>query len=356
MHTDPDRTTPPETTTTEAGSGVAGRLSTGKKLLFALVITVLLLAGAEAVCRLAGLGREEPVAHYISDWHNSPDGRTFWVVRAKGYNRDGMRDREHAVDKPPGTHRIVCLGDSVTVGYKLPRSGSYPFMLEAFLTQIGLPVEVFNIASLGWSTRQEATAYREIARRYHPDHVFLGFCLNDVPEMHNNLTTPPPPTVSFLMRHSALLRWAVSAESRQVHSVEELFHRPDSPAVQNGWKHVLSELEFLRRETQKDDCDLSVVIFPFRFQLEGNAPPSIAQRTLFNFCRSREIPCLDLLPALRKVGPAAFLDESHLSRAGARVVAEELIRWGRSGCVMCGYDLRDIRTDKCPRCGYPSSP
>lgn len=327
------------------------RLSASKKALFTFGTTILLIALPEAFCRLVGLGKLQPVAPHVSDWHRTLDGRSFWVLRGSGRNSDGLRDREHAVDKPPGVFRIVFLGDSVTEGFGPQDSRVYSRHFEALLRQAGLPVEVFNIAVAGWSTLQEATAYRVIARKYRPDQVFLEFCLNDVAEMHNNLAQPPPVAVGMLLRHSALFRWLVNAEGRQVRSVRELFDHPEAAAVRSGWRRVFDELLVLQRETRADGCDLSVVVFPFRFQLDPGAPPPIAQRTLFEFCRSHDIPCLDLLPALEKVGSDAFVDESHLSTVGAEAVAQELVRWGRSGCILCGYDLTGIKSDRCPRCG-----
>ena len=48
-----------------------------------------------------------------------------------------------------------------------------------------------NVGLWGWSTRQERLAYERIARRYRPDQVLLGVCLNDIPELQNNLARPP---------------------------------------------------------------------------------------------------------------------------------------------------------------------
>ena len=326
-------------------------LSLRKKLAFALFSLVLLVSAAEGLCRLVGLGTYEPAAQHISDWHNTPDGRTFWVFRGPGFNSDGIRDRQHDVQKPPGVHRIVCLGDSVTAGHGVRRSGTYAFLLESFLRQLGLKVEVFNIAASGWSTRQEAAAYQVIARRYDPDHVFLGFCLNDVAEMHNNLTQRPSWIFSAVVRRSAFVRWVIDAEGRQVTNVEDLLQPTPSPAVRSGWAKVLAEIDALRAATKRDGCDLSVIIFPFRFQLEPGAAPPIPQRFLFQECQKRGIPCMDLLPALRALGSGAFLDESHLSPAGAALVAREMIRWGRTGCMMCGFDLEAVTAETCPHCG-----
>jgi len=73
---------------------------------------------------------------------------------------------------------------------------------------------------------------------------------------------------------------------------------------------------------------------------------------LFSFCRRQGIPCLDLLPALRRLGTRAFIDEDHLSAQGAKLVAEEVIRWGRTGCMMCGYDLIGVEAAQCPKCDH----
>jgi lysophospholipase L1-like esterase len=355
---DDDRPDQPPAGADDASTALRAPLSRGKKLLFSLSILLMLLIGAEAVCRLLGLGRAEEVAHYVSEWHNTPDGRTFWVVRGEGYNREGMRDRDHEVAKPPNTFRIICLGDSVTLGHGVKRSESYPFLLEAFFEQLGLPLrfEVLTMAASGWSTLQEATAYRELARKYAPDQVFLGLCFNDVAEMQNNLTRPPPGIVSLAMRHSALARWTVNARGREVHSVRELFHDPEPPAVAAGWERVFAQLLVLRDDVAADGAALSVVIFPFRFQLEPGAPPPVAQAKVAAFCRRHEIPCFDMLDVLRAAGPGAMIDESHLSPEGSRLVAEALIRWGQTGCMMCGLDLVGLPpgSTACPRCDWPT--
>lgn len=315
-----------------------------------LVIAVLV---GEVVCRLAGWGARQEVAQYISEWHDTPDGRTYWVVRGPGYNSDGMRDREHTLEKPPGAYRIICLGDSVTVGHGVKASENYPSVLEAFLKQLQTPAEVFNIAAPGWATHQQVAAYRLVARKYQPDQVFLGFCLNDVAEMQNNMLTPPSALISFLAQRSALIRTVVRPEARQVHRVEELMTENESSAVQAGWQLVFHDLLTLRDETALDQVNFSVLIFPFRFQVLPDAPKPLAQKRLQDFCFANNIPCMDLLPALARIGPDAFLDDSHLSPLGARTVAEQIIRWAVAGCARCGLDLTGIESSNCPHCGLP---
>ncbi len=321
-----------------------------RKFLFALIMIFGTLALTEGLCRLLGFGAPPAIDAAISDWHETPDGSTFWVARGPEFNRDGLRDRDHDITAADGVQRIVCLGDSVTLGFKVARNQTYSFLLEEFMRQLDLPVEVFNVAQSGWSTRQELEAYRRIIRPYRPHHIFVGFCLNDVAEMNNNLLERPSWTTRQVLRHSAFAQAIIGAERQQVRRVEELFQDPPAPAVLDGWQSVFADLLTLRDEAADDGCAVSLLIFPFRFQLNADAPPPIAQKLMFEFCLRNAIPSLDLLPALAKAGTEAFVDDSHLSAVGARVVAEEIIRWGRTGCMMCGHDLAEFAGETCPKC------
>src|SRR5262249_21637739 len=138
------------------------------------------------------------------------------------YNRDGLRDREHSVEKPPGVRRVGCLGDSVTPRYGIRPQEARPPGLQGLPAARGPRGGGLNAALGGWSTRQELIAYRRLARKYRPDQVLLGVCLNDIPEMENNLARPPR-LVQSLYRRSALVRTVVGAERREIGSVEELF-------------------------------------------------------------------------------------------------------------------------------------
>ncbi|MGB0715493.1 MAG: SGNH/GDSL hydrolase family protein [Phycisphaerae bacterium] len=329
------------------------QLTRSKKLLFSAIILAILLVLPEMACRILGIGKSQAAPAYFADWRQSPDGEPFWVLKGEGHNAEGMRDRDHALIKEEGVNRIACIGDSVTIGHGLRRQEIYPVLLESFMQQIGLQAEVLNIATPGWSTRQELLAYRRIARKYRPDHVFLGFCLNDVAEMQNNLQSPPPAWQSWLMRHSAFMRALVDPEGRQVRNAQELFQEPMPETVANGWKLVFDDLLRLRDAVQADDAAFSVIVFPFRFQLSEGAPKPIAQQTLVKFCRKHGIPCLDLLEVLTPLGESALIDESHLSFEGSKLVATALINWGKVGCMMCGLNLSDLEGDACPRCDHP---
>lgn len=301
-----------------------------QNLLLSLATTVLVLGGAEVVCRAVERPPPQAVADELAaDWTNW-DGEFFtargWAP-ARDYNSDGLRDRQHAMAKLPGTRRLMCLGDSTTYGFHLRPEQAYPQVLQTLLEARGSGVEVFNVALPGWSARQELIAYRRICRRYDPDFVLVGICLNDVPDMQNNLSRPPR-AIAWLHHRSALVRWAVNAEGRQIRSIEELFDPQPSWRTRAGYERLTADLRSLRTETAAERVRLAVVVLPVRSQLVAGAPPPRPQETIVSFCRAEGIPVLDLLPALRQAGWPAFIDVDHLSALGTRVVAEQVLASG----------------------------
>jgi lysophospholipase L1-like esterase len=297
------------------------------KLLLSIAALSIFLGGLEVLCRVLGLGERTPVAHYLANWEGQWRGDFYVLRNREDINRDGLRDREHPVENPEQLHRIAFLGDSVTFGWRLAPAQSYPAMTERMLEKRSERVEVFNVALPGWSTRQQRIAYRRIARKYRPDHVLLGLCLNDVPEMLNNLSRPPV-TVAFAYRNSNLLRVLLRAREREIGRVEELFFFPDSERVRRGWELTLEEILALASEVREDGARFTLLILPFRLQVDAGAPNPVPQQLVERFSRKSGIPYLDLLPALRTLGRGGFIDYDHLSPRGAHLVARTLVASG----------------------------
>ena len=301
-----------------------------------VVTTLLSLAVLEGASRLVERSRppKRRVAEYIWDWdHMMPGG--FYVMKsdAAGWppwepiNADGLRDRTRTHEKPEGYRRIAILGDSVTLGADIREDEAFPQRLEARFRGEGRRVEVMNVSLWGWSTRQERYAWERIARSYHPDQAVLAVCLNDIPELFNNLSRPPQ-WLAALHERSALVRLVVNAEGREIDSVERLFSEPDTRRVREAMGRFFDEVRALRREVEADGARFALVVFPFRFQVEPGAPAPVVQQRIASFCASEGVRCLDLLPVLAGIGPAAFQDYDHLSPSGAAYVADTLYASG----------------------------
>ena len=317
------------------GSGALRHGALPTNLLLSAAVSALFLGLLEGGARL--VEKRSPGAHvaaYIWNWEEMWEG-DFYRIRSEvngwppweEFNADGLRDRTHAEEKPSGTMRLIFLGDSVTAGAQIEEEEAFPQALQARLDEDGRPVEVFNVALRGWSTRQERIAYERIARKYRPDEVVLAVCLNDIPELQDNLTRPPR-LVSALFRRSALVRLVINAQGREIQSVEQLFVEPDSKSVKEGMARFFDEVRALRSEVRADAGSLSLLVFPFRFQVLPHAPRPVVQERISAFCAAEGLACLDLLPAIRGIGQAAFVDYDHLSAQGSRLVAATLAESG----------------------------
>jgi HEAT repeat protein/lysophospholipase L1-like esterase len=295
----------------------------------ATAFAALLLEGGARLLEKKRPPRPE-VADYIWDWDDKMPGG-FYVMKSDGvgwppweeFNGDGLRDRTRSREKPEGWTRIVFLGDSVTLGAELAPREAYPQLLEARYAAEGRRAEVMSVALMGWSTRQERIAWQRIARHYRPDQAVLAVCLNDIPELFNNLARPPR-WLMWLHHRVALVRLLVNAEGREIDSVERLFSDAEAARVRDALTRFFDEVRALRREVEADGAAFALVVFPFRFQVEPNAPPALVQERIAVFCRAEGLRCLDLLPTIARAGPGAFLDYDHLSPSGAQLVADTL--------------------------------
>ena len=134
-------------------------------------------------------------------------------------NSRGWRDAEHALAKPPGTLRIVALGDSITFGQAVDYGQRFTEVIEEKLDG----VEVINLAVTGHGTDQELRIFEEEGRLYAPDlvllNVFVGNDLEDIrhekrfgwPKPYFQLEdgglelVPPTPSLEIRLRTSSYL-------------------------------------------------------------------------------------------------------------------------------------------------------
>ncbi|MBV8856528.1 MAG: SGNH/GDSL hydrolase family protein [Acidobacteria bacterium] len=98
-------------------------------------------------------------------------------------NSDGLRDREHAKEKPTNTLRIAVVGDSYAEAFQVEREQAFWSVLEAGLHAClaleGREVEVINFGVSGYGTAQELLTLREKVWGYSPDVVLLAVTTNN---------------------------------------------------------------------------------------------------------------------------------------------------------------------------------
>lgn len=124
-------------------------------------------------------------------WYR-PDPELGWALRAgvegrfdrEGHayvriNSAGLRDREHALDKPANVYRVAVLGDSYAEAMQVERKDAFWARLEDELERCafrpGKRIEVINFGVSGFGTAQEYAMLETAAMRYAPDLVLLQF-------------------------------------------------------------------------------------------------------------------------------------------------------------------------------------
>jgi lysophospholipase L1-like esterase len=113
----------------------------------------------------------------VEGWYRK-EGESFVRI-----NSDGLRDREHAKEKPPGTLRIAIIGDSYAEALQVGQDKAFWSVMRQRLqgcpALAGRRVEVINFGVSGYGTAQELLTLREKVWAYSPDVVLLAFTTNN---------------------------------------------------------------------------------------------------------------------------------------------------------------------------------
>ncbi len=151
--------------------------TTLKNFILTLAAFLSLLLILEILCRSAGYHSVDLAFQPL--WHSNDFGWSLkpdyahrwqeleWSVPYRT-NRMGFRDQEHALAKPPGTFRILILGDSFAEGYGVREEERWSSLLRADLPG---PVEVINLGVRGYDVPQEYRQFLLIGRHFRPDLV-----------------------------------------------------------------------------------------------------------------------------------------------------------------------------------------
>jgi hypothetical protein len=161
-------------------------------------------------------------------------------------NSLGFRDdREYDLAKPPGTFRIIVLGDSVTFGHGTLYETSYPFLLEQRLKawKPSTNWQVWNLGVPGYNTGQELAYLEEVGPRYQPDLVIVGFYPND---LQNNDVDDTPSRMRRLA--SAMQR------TMQRHFYSYEFYK--RAALTLRWRLMTRDADRLRLEQLSNEAAL----------------------------------------------------------------------------------------------------
>ncbi len=343
-------------------------LSIRKKIIFAAISIVVLWAVCEAGLRLAGIAvfPTTPYADssYEVEWELKPNFDGTWVGVSIKTNSLGFRDEEIPPDKQPDEFRILCLGDSVTLGYKLEEPQTYVAQLEALLNQQYRPrgFQVINAGVDGYSTFQEFYLLKQKGLALEPDLIIVCFVLNDVTEQFRTMASLGGAghyagagkksltrcmlrvlnksalyTTAKLvymklegMRRARLQRlgkWRYRSLD-DIYNVAELFKSPLRPEIETAWEFTKAQVLRLSELARENSIPVLVFVPPYAGQVEKRGIGMEPQRVLARFCLRHKIPFYDLSPGFLATSDPErlFLDGSHYNAEGSRLIADMLFQ------------------------------
>ncbi|HKQ60820.1 MAG TPA: SGNH/GDSL hydrolase family protein [Candidatus Polarisedimenticolaceae bacterium] len=346
----------------------------------ALSIALLL---AEAGTRLftdiqPPISRRHPVVgrtyrpHYVGVRHVSESGHE---VRLR-FDRDGFRGPDRPYERPAGVRRLALIGDSIVAAIGCQEEDTAAAVLERLLraSQPEVRWEVLNFGVSGSSTGQELVLWRELASRYHPDLVVVGyFAGNDFADNSRRLTQSPRiyfrlddagrleqlPLATVRKRASAwldehsrlyvlqkyakdLLKQRTFDALRPLESGAQIFRVDDGGELAGDWALNLKLIEEFRDDVERRGTPFALALFPCGAQVDpevwkrlleraGALAPALdaehPERRIAAFCAEHGIPLIPMLEEFRRAPretPLFFQGDGHFSEAGNRLAAEAI--------------------------------
>lgn len=276
-------------------------------------------------------------------------------------NDRGFRGPSFEVEREEGVRRIVCLGDSFTLGWGVPGVAAWPQQLQRHYDEAEGPgaVEVINLGLPDYCTVNELRLYREIARKLEPDLVVLGYVENDLmPETLGPVSKfakfeyviGSSATVGALRTHmfkqAGVYQYGDTTinhrKRRRYRANRRLIQeRPEDPISSGYWRLSMLALEQLAAESHADGAELLVAVFPRRAQVQqlrmhftGKEPLSeteLRDRTRYQARIRTSVTrsgarFLDLLPAYARSKFPVYhsIDDFHPSVMGQKIAADEV--------------------------------
>lgn len=309
------------------------------------------------------------------EWMWNDDGKAEFRINSLGFRGDELR-----LPKPSGVFRILFLGDSITIGGRLPHEQIFVERIaQALKAETGARYEVANGGVGDIGLNEEEGILKTTGIRIQPDLVVLGWYLNDA--------RPPVGFPEEIIYRNPLVRWLHGQTllrksyllgllydrlrrfllGRQLDLMDAANRRFQWLDAYNSNKWVdsepaFSELVRLARYDWGDAWDseslkkmfdrmrgmrdvaaghgarFAVIALPEHAQVYARVSSDLAdkpQRELAALCREAGIPFLDLLPVLRaRLREPLFYDNCHYTPHGNAVVAQAALDFlKRSGVL-----------------------
>lgn len=316
-----------------------------KNCALAVASLALFVALLEVVLRFCGFGNVEI---YAADpklyWKLKPNQNCFTKIDHKPVriNSLGTRGPEFDPVKPPGTLRILSLGDSRTFGWGLAETEAYSGLLEQYLRdELGQKrrIEVINAGVNAWSFSQMLVYFKDIALTYSPDVVILGeanlwtqFSEKNSPEFVKQFMNRV--RLKNLLRRFALYHYVVEVKLKAVYERYRTKFIPVDPKQDALFKEQQQSdphevfrvaIESLCQLAQTNRVKPVLLSLPTLDELEKPEKAAIS-RIKQQISERLKVPLVNLAPDLAGPGKTLYLegDPVHLNAEGNQIIARKL--------------------------------
>ncbi|MGI9067791.1 MAG: SGNH/GDSL hydrolase family protein [Pyrinomonadaceae bacterium] len=271
----------------------------------------------------------------------------FTVVSTNSEHLRSVDPFQSLKPKPQGTIRIVCLGDSVTFGYRVPAVWPdkttefdpewlpYPMLLEKHLraANAGRNIEVITMAVPGYTSHQGLAWLRRDLDRLNPDLVTVSFGWNDA-----SFSDAPDREAIDTGWRAVGVRWLMDTSQAFAHATRWLRSRQQAATTIRRPVARVSEQEYLTnfrefiRLAKEKGASIIILAAPYRDQTTN--PPEAAligryRTALRSLAKQNEITFLEVLELTEAAYPSNegwFGELIHPNHMGHRLIASELLK------------------------------
>lgn len=283
-----------------------------------------------------------------------PNQSAYSTASRVTINSAGFRGPEIRSLVDAGRPRILCLGDSMTLGVAVEDHEVYPRQLEQMLARtspLGHP-EVINAGVQRYFTFQEIDLLKRHAATLRPDVVTLAVYINDIAlrrtedyvrEYENEREQAATafrrrlPTAYLVIKNSAMVELAKNAYLPLIGSrrggpntEENALAGRTSHRDEAKWRSVENEFVTFVELARLHQFKPIVVFVPVRQQVEEDVPGSLYPRRLVEHARRIGLAAVDPTAVFKQAfrdGSDPYLPwDNHMSVTGHRLMAEALMR------------------------------
>jgi len=280
-------------------------------------------------------------------WRLKPNlNHAIWDFTVLSTNAQSIRADYPIGAKPAGTFRIICLGDSVTFGYRVPPVWPdkpndynpdwlpYPMLLEKELRKANpnRSIEVFPMAVPGYTTHQGLAWLRRDIAKLKPDMVIASFGWNDVsvsdlPDRETISTRWFPVAGRWLIDHSQ----AIAHATRWYHARGGPTKAVKTPVPRVSEMEYVENFRAIVKLARDHGASVIVIGAPYR---DSKTNPTEAQlmtryraalKAAMQESQTPYLEILELTEAAGSVNQGFFGELIHPNHMGHRLMASELL-------------------------------